>query len=207
MDTRDRERAKRELVEAAELRRALEAGFSAIGSVEGLKALTALVWEYQELQPALGRRMDTDTLSVNLVPSLAGETYRQGLSVLSDALDLMRIVGTPDRERLEREIGGLEEDVEALKGDQDQAERLRIREDTLASHRQRLDMLGQLQVDIDQLLHQAGRCEASLHRARIELAAIRTGSSGISVSSVIEPLRETLLRAKEVQDELRGLGY
>ena len=207
MDTLNRERTKRELVEVAQLRQAVEAGFSTIGSVEGLKALTALVWEYQELQPALGRHRDTGTLSVTLVPSMAEETYRQGLSALSDTLDLMRIAHTPDRERLEREIDGLEGDVEALKGDQGQAERLRIREDNLASHRRRLDMLGQLQVHIDQLLHQAGRCEASLYHARIELAAIRTGSSEMNVSSVIEPLREALLRAKEVQDELRRLGY
>ena len=140
-------------------------------------------------------------------PPLAGETYRQGLSVLSDALELMEVAHTSDTERLKRDISGLEGEVEALKGDQSQAERLRIREDTLASHRQRLDMLGQLQVHIDQLLYQAGRCEASLHRARIELAGIKTGSSQTGVDSVIEALRDTLLRAKEVQDELKRLGY
>ena len=207
MDTLDRERTKREEAEVAQLRQALEAGFSTIESEEGLKALTALVCEYQELQPALGRHRDTDTLSVTLVPSLAGEAYRQGLSAMSDALDLMRLSHTADRERLEREIDGLEGDVEALKRDQGQADRLWIREDTLASHRRRLDMLGQLQVRIDQLLHQAGRCEASLHRARIELAAISAGSSETSVDSITEALRETLLRAKEVQDEMRRLGY
>lgn len=203
LDAMNRERTERELVEAAELRQALEAGFSTAGSVEGLKVLSGLVWEYEELRTT----PNTDSLSVNLVPYLAAETYQQGLSTLSDALELMRLAPTPDRERLEREIGGLEGEVEALKGDQRQSERLRIREDTLESHRGRLDMLVQLEVLIDQLLYQAGRCEASLHRARLELGALRTGSSETSVSSVIGPLRETLSRAKEVQDELRRLGY
>ena len=207
LDAMNRERTERELVEAAQLRQALEAGFSTAGSVEGLKVLTGLVCEYEQLQTEPRQNKDTDTLSVTLVPSLAAETYSQGLSALSDAWYLMKLAPTLERERLEREIDGLEVEVEALKGDQRQSERLRIREDTLESHRGRLDMLVQLEVLIDQLLYQAGRCEASLHRARLELGALRTGSSEKSVSSVIGPLRETLSRAKEVQDELRRLGY
>ena len=206
-NAQDRERTRRGVAEVGRLRQAIEGGFSAIGSSEGLKALTELVWEYEELQPSLGRQEDSGPLSISFVPSLAEETYRRGLSVLSDALDLMRTSRTPDKERLEREISALEEEVEALTGNRGRADRLKIREDTLASHRQRLGMLGQLQEHIDQLLSQAGRCEASLHRSRIELAAIRTGSSETRVSSVIEVLRDTLLRAKEVQDELRSLGY
>ncbi len=94
-----------------------------------------------------------------------------------------------------------------MEADESQAERLRIKEDTLASHRQRLGILEQLQLSVDQLLFQAGRCEASLHRTRIELAAIRIGSSETSVDSVTEALRRTIQQAKEVQDELRRLGY
>ena len=82
-----------------------------------------------------------------------------------------------------------------------------IREDTLASHRQRLAMLDQLQLRAEQLLHLAGRCEASLHLTRIELAAIRAGSSENSIDSAVEALQETVRRAKEVQEELHRLGY
>ena len=207
MDLLDEERARLEKAEVGQLRDALQRGFSNVGSAEGLKALTQLVDEYEELQPALGHKRVTDLPSTSLVPSLAGETYRQGLNVLSDALELMRAARTPDRERLEREITGLEREVEALEADESQAERLRIKEDTLASHRQRLGILEQLQLSVDQLLFQAGRCEASLHRTRIELAAIRIGSSETSVDSVTEALRRTIQQAKEVQDELRRLGY
>ena len=201
------ERARLEQADVTRLRESLQAGFSSIGSTEGLKALTELVGEHEELQPALGRERVTDPLSISIVSSLAEETYRQGLSVLSDALELMRASHTPGRARLEKEFDGLERKVEALKGDGSQAERLRLGEDTLASHRQRLEMLGQLQLRVDQLLYQAHRCEASLHRTRIELAAIRTGSSETSVDSVTETLRRTIDHGKEVQDELRRLGY
>ena len=207
MDLLDEERARLEQAEVRQLRDALQGGLSNVGSAEGLKALIELVDEYEELQPALGHQRDTDPLSTSIVPSLAGETYRQGLNVLSDALELMRAVRTPGRERLEREITGLEREVEALEADESQAERLRIKEDTLASHKQRVSILEQLQLSVDQLLFQAGRCEASLHRTRIELSAIRIGSSETSVDSVTEALRRTIQQAKEVQDELRRLGY
>ncbi len=186
MDRLEEERARLENAEVAQRREALQAGFSSIRSAEGLKALTELVVEYEELQPTLGRQLDTDPFSLSLVPSLAVETYRQGLSVLSDALELMRAVHTPGRERLERELANMEGDIETLKLDESQAERLRLKEDTLASHRQRLDMLDQLQLRLERFLYQAGRCEASLHRTRIELAAIRTGSSEATIDSVTE---------------------
>ena len=119
----------------------------------------------------------------------------------------MRATRTPGRDRLQREITDLEREAEVLKEDESQAERLSLKEDTLASHRQRLDIVEQLQLDVDQLLFQAGRCEASLHRTRIDLAAIRIGSSEASVDSATEALRRTIRQAKEVQDELRRLGY
>jgi hypothetical protein len=207
MDVLEAERVRLELEEIGQRHEALRAGYTSIGSTQGLNAFTALAGEYEQLQPALVLRRDTDPLSVSLVLPLATETYRQGLSVLSDALELMRAVDNPGRERLERETSELEREIEALKGDESQAERRVLKEDTLASHRQRLDMLDQLRLHIDQLLYQAGRCEASLHRTRLELAAIRTGSSETSVGSVIEALRGTIHQAKEVQDELRRLGY
>ena len=98
-------------------------------------------------------------------------------------------------------------EVEALQGDEDQLGRLRLKEDTLASHSQRLAMLEKLQLRVEQLLYQASRCEASLHGTRVELAAIRTGSSEATVDSVTEALRRTIHQVKEVQEELRRLGY
>ena len=77
MDRLEEERARLENAEVAQRREALQAGFSSIRSAEGLKALTELVVEYEELQPTLGRQLDTVPFSLSLVPSLAVETYRQ----------------------------------------------------------------------------------------------------------------------------------
>ena len=69
------------------------------------------------------------------------------------------------------------------------------------------DLVAELRVRVDELLRQARRSETALHRTRIQLAAIRTGSSESSVGSVVRVLQETIDRAKEVQQELNRLGY
>ena len=203
----DRDREHSEQAGVRRLHEALQTGFASIGSAEGLKALSELAGEHEQLQPALRRQDDMDPLAMSHIPGLAGEAYRRGLSVLSDALELMEVAATPMGERLEKEIAELEKEAEVSKGGENQAGWLRIREERLASHRQRLDMLGQLQLRIGQLLLQAERCEASLHRTRIEVAAIRTGRSETSVGSVIQVLQGTIAQVKEVQEELKRLGY
>ncbi len=69
------------------------------------------------------------------------------------------------------------------------------------------DLVEELRLSTDQLLLQASRSETALHRTRIQLAAIRTGTSESSVDSVVGVLQGTIDRAKEVQQELSRLGY
>ena len=193
--------------EIERLRDTLESGFAGLNRTEGLKALEQLNHVYDGLQPVLESQTVTDPMSVAHIPTLAEETYRQGLSVLSDALELTVAGSAPGRERLEREVADLEKEIKEAKEGGGHAEPLRIKEASLSSHRQRLDMLDQLQLLVDQLLFQAERCEASLHRTRIEVAAIRTGSSETNVDSVIQALQTTIHQTKEVQEEMKKLGY
>jgi hypothetical protein len=185
----------------------LESGFSNINSDAGLEALLELAHEYGQLVPVLGRRSEAGPLAVVHVPALVEETYRQGLSVLEDALELMQAAQSSDRGRLEEEVARLEKEIEALRRDESQAARTRMREERLASRKELLDMIVRQQLRIDELLHQADRCRASLRRARIELAALKAAGSEASVSPVTETLRRTINRAKEVQEELKKLGY
>ena len=69
------------------------------------------------------------------------------------------------------------------------------------------DLVADLRLRIGELLGQVGRSASALHRTRIQLAAIRTGSSQNSLDSVVVVLQETIDRAKEVQQELSRLGY
>ena len=88
-----------------------------------------------------------------------------------------------------------------------QAARIKIKEATLASNKDRLTMVKRQELRIDELLHEADRCEASLHRTRIELAALKADSAEASVNSVTETLQRTIDHAKEVQEELKKLGF
>ena len=101
----------------------------------------------------------------------------------------------------------LEKEIAASKMDGTQAARVKIREQTMATHKERLDLLVQQQSRVDELLHQCQRCEASLARTRIELAALRADSSGLSVDTVTERLQRTIDQAKEVTEELKRLGF
>ena len=190
-----------------EMRETLQSSFASINANKGQDALRQLVDVYDRLQPVLESKRGTDSFSVTHIPGLAEETYRQGLSILADALDLMAAVHSPGNQRLEQEIGQIEEELQTLRRDRSQSERVRMGEETVASHRERLELVGQQQLRADQLLHQAGACEASLHRTRIEIAALRADSAESSVRAVIETLLRTIAHAKEVQDELKRLGY
>ena len=187
----------------------LEQGFAYMESADGQTVLGDLTNAYERIGPVLELRRESDPLSVSLLPHLTTESYRRGLGVLSDALELMRAAEGPDRQRLEGEVVRLESELMseiAVGGTNEEDERRKIKEDLLDSHKQRLALLDRLQVRIDRLLFQAQRCESSLHQTRIELAAMRTGASESDVSSVVKALRETIRQAKEVQDELERLG-
>ena len=200
---RAEERARTLQAETEGLRNALQAELAGISPVQGLGALTALVREYELLKPDLAVYAETDTLSMSNVPELADETYRRALRVLSAATGLMRAAESSERANLHREAEQLERDVEA----QPDAAQKELKREMLASHRQRIHMLDQLHLRIDQLLFQVHRCETSLQRTRIELAGIRAGTSATSVDSVTRALNSTITQAKEVQEELTRLGY
>ena len=192
---------------AAERLQELQAGFSSVGSVKGLEVFFRLVGEYDRLEPTLIRQTDSDLVSISRVPALAEETYRRGLSVLSDALELMQVVDASAVDDQERDVAELEKEVEESSACEAQGERLQIKGKVLDSQRKRLEMLDQVRAYADQLLFQAQRCEDSLHRTRIELVVIKTGSAEASVDSVIEALQRTITQAKVVQQELKRLGY
>jgi hypothetical protein len=204
VEERERERSEERKTQSLQL--TLERGFADAASAAGRRALDELEREYSQLRPALDARREEDPLSVARLPALAAETYRRGLSVLADALELTEAMQGSGRERLQAEIAQLEREATSCR-EWPPAGRIEIREATLVSHRERIALLDQLQLHVDQLLHQAGRCEASMHRTRIELAAIRTGSSETGVNNVVEALRGTIEQAKEVQLKLKRLGY
>jgi len=128
-------------------------------------------------------------------------------TILADSLGLMTAIHSPTNERLEKELVDIEKELETLRQDEAQAERVRMREETMVSHKERLDLVKQQQIRVDQILHQCESCEASLHRTRIEVAALKADTAESSVRALTDTLRMTIKQAKEVQEELKRLGY
>ena len=89
--------------ELTRLQETLQAGFASINTNEGLKAFSQLNEVYRRLKPVLESKSSTDSMAVAHIPTLAEETYRQGFSVLGDALGLMTAIHSPTNERLEKE--------------------------------------------------------------------------------------------------------
>jgi hypothetical protein len=189
-----------------QLRAFLEEEFVALGWEAGLKSLAELEHEYEQLQAVLDTGESPGGLSASYIPRLAEETYRQGLKVLSNVRDLMQAIHASNRNKLEEEIAELESEIKELRNNPVPPERVRYKKETINSHRERLSLLDQQQLRVDELLYQAELCEASLARAHIELATLHTGDSESSVSTVTHALQSTIDRAREVQEELRQLG-
>ena len=140
MAIQDQEPIEANRAEVARLRDGLQKGFSSVNSDEGLKALRNLVREYEQIQllrmrkirlpsqrlifltyesepiePVLLHEKEIDSLSTSRIYALAEETYKQGLSVLADALRLTQVVQTSNAPRLYAEIEELENEIDSLK--------------------------------------------------------------------------------------------
>ena len=207
IEIQDQAQREREQVEIEQLKETVQSGFSKINSAEGTKALKELIHEYKQLQHILNHKKETDSLSVAHIHALSKEAYRQGLSVLSDALEIAQVIYSSDEESLEAEIAKFEHEIKSLEKDRIQKAQVKIKKATIISHKERIDIIKEQEVRVDRLLYQCDRCEASLHRTRLELAALKAESSETSVSAVTETLKQTITQAKDVQEELKKLGY
>jgi serine/threonine protein kinase len=181
----------------------LRDGFEAAGSQPGRQVLTQLNNEFEHWKRANIRRGDSDPLSMLLVPQLVIETYRRGISALGDALALAAESADSDVGRLKLESRALEEDLKGPLPPKLKSQK----EALLSSHRERLAGIAKLNEAQEKLFFQAELCEAALHKGRMEVVAMRSGARNGNVDAVIQALQKTIEQVKEVQAEVRRLGY
>ena len=67
---------------------------------------------YSELLPVIETKRDTTPSAIVHIPGLAEETYKEGMSVLSDALQNMSAIHSPAIEMLEKEMIELEREMD-----------------------------------------------------------------------------------------------
>ena len=209
---RDREieaRARDVARERAESRRRLEVGFARLATTdgrEGGRVLAALGGGFDGIAELLRRADGRLSVSMSsLLPNLSDETYRHGMSALSDAVELFESADGGQRRRLEDDLIEIEE---RLVCDISADERGRLRdEQRLASHRQLLTRLEESRQRARDLVFEAERCTAALAEAHIELASVRAGDTQVDVDAVVRTLQQTIRRVRDVQDEFRRLGH
>ncbi|MCH8926094.1 MAG: SUMF1/EgtB/PvdO family nonheme iron enzyme, partial [Proteobacteria bacterium] len=148
----DLERVAREERALAQTRNTLEEGFSGIRSAEGLEALDRLTNEFEQVQAVLGRWSGASLVSIGQIPTLAQETYRQGLSLLTNVLEMSLAVHESGQSELETRLAALELEIQALEVDGLQAERLDIRRKRLASYKDQLQLGSRHELQSEELL-------------------------------------------------------
>jgi hypothetical protein len=196
------EREQKESVELFSQEETLQTGFMNVYSPEGAKALDAMSKEFRQWVTALDQHKSIDPLAASALRSAGGETLRTGLNILSDAFDLMKLVQMTGTTRLENEILATEREIAHLRNEPDRTEHINFKQQVLSSLKDRLNALSQIQLCIEQLIHQAGRCEGVLRAARVELAGFRDNNTHKSLDSVITTLQECQVQVKEAQTSL-----
>lgn len=190
------------------LRRAtLTTGFKETRVAEGHYVLRDLDFEYEHLKALIARHREADPLALSYLPALVDETYRQGLSVLEDAVELARATSSPKDQRLDAEIKELEARIGSASGVDDEMRRVRLWQESVAALRHRQEVISKERLRLEELLQHASRCETALNETRVELAALKADSWTVSVNAVLETLQKTIDQAKAVQEEMRTLGY
>ena len=187
---------------------ALAAGFSESSSVNGVKALEKLICQYNGLLEVLERKKKTGTVPVSHVQEMAEEILYIGLSVLTDALELLRTLNKYEKKRLEEDIARLEREIKNASHKTGppgigEAALLRTREKELSILKKRIIRLIRQQQRIYELYHQAGLCEASLEKVKLELAALRFDGVKADVNTITREFEKTLSQVKKIGEDMK----
>lgn len=188
--------------ELDELRRGLAEGFESLDSTEGGRALMELAREYSALRQALEQHGAGGLASAERIAASADATYREGLQVLADLLGVLRAADQGDVKVLEAELAELREEVEALQRQGASVQRIRIKEQTIASHQERLDFLGKQRMRAEELLHLSDSCEAALHKVRLQIPALTANWTEREATQAADSLLRIVDSARRVQERL-----
>jgi serine/threonine protein kinase len=202
-------RARAEALERAQLHEHVTAGFAALATDEsrnGLRIVSALRAEYD----AMSRLVEREAARVpsnlaTLLPDLTADAYGHGMSALSDALELLQLAEGPEHRRL---LGELHDVERRLAGDAYDDDRARARDEQRRDTRRQLVLRhAEGRARAGDLMFEAEQCTTALAEARVELASSGAGDQHADVDTVVRNLQTTIRNVRELQEELRQLGY
>ena len=200
------EQLKRERANLDQQSEGLRLAFESPDLRDGRRALDQLSRAFEELEPQLVRR-ETDPLLLAQTPRLSVQIYRQGLNLLSDACDVGDPYYTEETERRRRQIEEYEAEIAALPTDNTREEQASLKLGYIASEKRSLERLQGSHLKFGRFVLQAMGCAVQLQETRDELLAVRSGTRTADAETLIAAMQRTLQQAKEVQAEIRKLGF
>ena len=173
---------------------------------KGTSALLSLTSEYQKFERMLVRAKVSDLVLTD-VPDLAETTFRQGLNLLTIVVGLAEVVFSPDIANLKSEVEELELELDLLRKAANAESLVSIVEAKILSRNDRLSVIRDQALRIEKALYQCDRCQASIQRTRIEVSALIAESLNSGLVDTSQLLQKAMIEAKEIQDEVKKLGY
>ncbi len=197
-------RAQRIEIEFRELQAvaAACADASFTGGADAANRLTSSYWKLRSyLQEQLA---GADDATAQRLVSLADDTYRQGIGIVSRALQVSNALRGTAVAALEREIAVWKKQMRDPASNGREA-----LEQKIAVYKERIDLYHQREETLQQLLAQATELESALEKAYLEAVTFvgRDGNELMSNADAASALETAVEAARRVEQRLRGLEH
>lgn len=169
---------------------------------EGLQQSKELDAAYHRLDKVLTDRLAKDVgpgFTMQRLRALAEDTYREGISILTQALEVRKSIKESDRDKLERELA-LWQDARNAPG----AKGLEALDTRIAAHQRRLGLIEAQQKKLDDLLAESETLEAALESTALEVVDLSNPEALFSRGSAAEELERAMNAAQRAEERIRG---
>ncbi len=180
------------------------------GFTDGETAAKELNAAYIRLDSFLKEKARKDkSTSAQRFMILAESNYDQGVSFLSKALALYKILKEMDQRKLTNELEGWQKEVKVLsyrrQKEGDSADlMIRAVQEKIRSHNRRLELYAERDETLKQALAQCEILEATLDSAYLEVVDLLETEFRVKQEDVAGNLERAVAAARKVEDHLRG---
>jgi len=176
---------------------ALAQGWLATEHADGVQQVRELRQAYGQLRAFLEERLAQDRghgLQLRRLLVLAEDTFREGVAILRQGLNLVRALASVDRDGLERELATWQ-----AEGGQSSTRITRI-----AAHEERLALCAEQEEAIERLLAESEILEAALQKTYLEAAKLESPEALFARGRTASELERAVEAARRVEDRLRA---
>lgn len=174
---------------------------------ESAKEAEEILAAYRRLRSFLDlNSAKEDSISAERLRSLARDTFREGVSLVKQALAMWNALSAVDVPLLERELAKWEK-AQSQEKRQEAAQRS-TREQQIESYKKRLSSVAERKRELTEILAQLNELEGALERAYLEsVNVIEEDSTSLhKMGSAATQLERAVAAAKRVEDRLRDIG-